>query len=222
MPRPRDVGIALLLLTASAHAEAPKTSGGLFDAGELGTNRKEPITITSDTLEYDYKSNVVVYRGEVVAIQGQVKLRSDTLTVTLTNEGHDTGVKPTAAALDTSAASGRQVRDIVAVGGVHIDNGTRWGTGGRATFDQSKRTVTLTENPVLHDGRNEVAGDRVVVYLDEDRSVVEGGRKRVKAVIYPGKDGDLAPGNDTPPTDKPESNAPAKRTGDETAKAATP
>jgi hypothetical protein len=25
----------------------------------------------------------------------------------------------------------------------------------------------------------------VVVYLDEDRSVVEGGEKRVKAVLYP-------------------------------------
>jgi lipopolysaccharide export system protein LptA len=40
---------------------------------------------------------------------------------------------------------------------------------------------------VLHDGPNEVVGDRVVVYLDEDRSVVEGGRKRVKAVLFPGK-----------------------------------
>jgi len=34
---------------------------------------------------------------------------------------------------------------------------------------------------VLHEGSNEVVGDRVVVYLDENRSIVEGGRKRVKA-----------------------------------------
>jgi len=33
-----------------------------------------------------------------------------------------------------------------------------------------------------------VAGDRVIVYLDEDRSVVEGGRKRVKAVLYPDRE----------------------------------
>jgi hypothetical protein len=43
----------------------------------------------------------------------------------------------------------------------------------------------MSENPMLHDGPNEVAGDRVVVFLDEDRSVVEGGRKRVKAVFHP-------------------------------------
>ena len=68
---------------------------------------------------------------------------------------------------------------------MRIDQGTRWAVGGRAVFDQTQRTLVLTENPVLHDGPNEVAGDRVVVFLDEDRSVVEGGRKRVKAVLYP-------------------------------------
>ena len=50
-------------------------------------------------------------------------------------------------------------------------------TGGRAVFDQAKRTLVLTEDPVLHDGPNQVAGERVVVYLDEERSVVEGGRQ---------------------------------------------
>ena len=35
------------------------------------------------------------------------------------------------------------------------------------------------------DGPNEVAGEQVVVYLDEQRSVVEGGHERVRAVLYP-------------------------------------
>jgi lipopolysaccharide export system protein LptA len=30
-----------------------------------------------------------------------------------------------------------------------------------------------------------VAGERVVVFLDEQRSVVEGGQERVRAVLYP-------------------------------------
>jgi lipopolysaccharide export system protein LptA len=38
----------------------------------------------------------------------------------------------------------------------------------------------------MHDEANEVAGDRVTVFLDENRSVVEGGdNKRVKAVLHP-------------------------------------
>jgi lipopolysaccharide export system protein LptA len=87
---------------------------------------------------------------------------------------------------------------------VRIDNGTRWATGGRAVFEQGNRTFVLTETPVLHDGSNEVTGDRVIVYLDENRSEVVGGKKRVKAVLYPGKDGGLgAPG----PKDQPHASA---------------
>ena len=69
-----------------------------------------------------------------------------------------------------------------------LKDGARWATGGRAVFDQANRTLVLSENPMLHDGANEVGGDRVIVYLDEDRSVVEGGRKRVKAILHPDRE----------------------------------
>jgi lipopolysaccharide export system protein LptA len=95
-------------------------------------------------------------------------------------------------------ASRQRLQEVIAVGNVRIDNGTRWATGGRAVFEQGTRTVVLTETPVLHDGANEVAGDRVIVYLDENRSVVEGGRKRVKAVLHPAKDEGIAPATPTP------------------------
>ena len=175
---------ALLSVAAAEPAREPAKGSAVFDAGGFG-NRKEPITITSDSLEYDYKTNVVVYRGDVLAIQGDTKVRSDTLTVAL---------GPRDGGLPASASKGQRLQQIVAVGKVRIDNGTRWATGGRAVFEQGSRTLVLTEAPVLHDGSNEVAGDRVIVYLDENRSVVEGGRKRVKAVIYPSKDAGLVPG----------------------------
>jgi lipopolysaccharide export system protein LptA len=198
--RPRRDGlltaVALGALAVAAAAEParepPPKGGALFDAGSFG-NRKEPITVTADTLEYDYKANVVVYRGDVLAVQGESKVRSDTLTVTFAST--QDGQPPDAA----GKGGGQRVRQIVAVGNVRIDNGTRWATGGRAVFEQGTRTVVLTETPVLHDGPNEVAGDRVVVYLDENRSLVEGGRKRVKAVVYPSKDDGLSPS--APPKD---------------------
>ena len=200
--RPEAVAAALLLLgpLAGRVIAEPAKGDGFFDGGDFG-NRKEPINITSDSLEYDYKTNVVVYRGDVIAIQGDMKVRSDTLTVTLT--GRDGTGAPGAPEHDADPAKangqagGQKVQEIVAVGHVRIDNGTRWATGGRAVFEQASRTLVLTETPVLHDGPNEVAGDRVLVYLDENRSVVEGGRKRVKAVVYPGKDGGLAPAEPT-------------------------
>src|SRR5262249_31222586 len=129
--------------------------------------------------------------GTVEATQAAVKLDSDTLTIPRKNQKQD-GQDPRAPPPPTTQPlpaggpgdSGR-VQEIVALGNVRIDQGTRWAVGGRAVFDQSQRTLVMTENPVLHDGPSEVAGDRVVVFLDEDRSIVEGGQKRVKAVLYP-------------------------------------
>jgi lipopolysaccharide export system protein LptA len=205
MPRRREAAaalVALAVLAARAEAAPAGDTGGpgLFDLGGVG-HSKEPITVTSDRLDYDYKANVVVYRGNVEAVQGQATLKCDTLTVTFENDKTGDKSGPTAVvdpaapspapagkapASDPADKGASRVKEIVAVGNVRIDQGTRWATGGHAVFEQATRTVVLTENPVLHDGPNEVAGDRVVVYLDENRSVVEGGRKRVKAVIHPG------------------------------------
>jgi hypothetical protein len=63
-----------------------------------------------------------------------------------------------------------------------------------------------------------VSGDRVTVYLDENRSVVEGGRRRVKATVFPGKDGELAGPNAAPPKDE----APAPQDGGGSGEDATP
>jgi lipopolysaccharide export system protein LptA len=190
MPRRRELLILAALvatagrgLGAEAPADAPPR-GRFLDATELGKS-KEPIVVTSDRLEYDYRANVVVYRGGVQATQGRLKITSDTLTVTFA-EGKDGATAPQGG-LALGAGSAR-LKEIVAAGQVRIEDGARWATGGRAVFDQTNRVLVLSETPVLHDGANEVLGDRVIVYLDEDRSVVEGGRKRVKAVLYPDRE----------------------------------
>ena len=173
-----------------ADANGAKGDQQTFFGFGNGTKSKEPITITSDTLEYEYKDGIIVYRGDVLAVQGEVKIKSNELRITLakTDDGKKKSGDNAVGALDDASAS--KLQSVVATGSVRIDQGTRWAVGGKATFDQSNRTLVLTENPVMHDGPNEVAGDRVVVYLDENRSVVEGGRKRVKAVLFPGnKDG---------------------------------
>jgi len=192
-PRPEIVLGLALVVAIGAQAQSPdakpaeakaadaKPAPGFF--GLRGGRSKDPITITSDNLEYEYKSGVIVYRGDVLAVQGEMKIRSNELRITLAKSD-----EPAKAASEIGDTSTSKLQSVVASGSVRIDQGTRWAVGGKATFDQSNRTIVLTENPVLHDGPNEVAGDRVVVYLDEDRSVVEGGRKRVKAVLFPGKD----------------------------------
>ena len=200
-------GIIIVRSTALA-APPPTADGGKpFDLGGLGGgNRKDPITITSDSLEFDYKTNVVTYRGNVLAVQADVKVKSDVLVIVFA--GKPVVVAKPGAKPDTNAAppsetnatpspgAGGKVtlQSVTASGNVRIDQAARWATGGKAVFDQSTRTFVLSEKPFLHEGQNEVSGVRIVVYLDENRSVVEGGpAKRVQAVLYPDKGGGLAP-----------------------------
>src|SRR5262249_41405719 len=83
MPR---VSLFLLLLSASTvigagDAATPakdesKTKGGT--AFEF--NKKDPIYINSDWMEFDQTKNTITYKGRVVTTQGEMTLRSDTLT----------------------------------------------------------------------------------------------------------------------------------------------
>ena len=136
-------------------------SGGPFSSLQFSSN-KGPINIKSDSLDLDYKNNVVTFRGHVHATQADAVLTSDTLTVTYGKDFHD-------------------VKEMVATNNVRMSQGTRWATGDRAVLDQAAHTVTLTGGPVVHDGEDQVAGTKITVHLDTGKSEVEGAR----AVFFP-------------------------------------
>lgn len=152
-------------------AEAGGGPEGLLSRFSFAADRG-PISVQANRMEFDYRTRVLIYRGDVRVTQNDVTLESDLLRVELDPE------------------SAQPLEKIVAEGAVRIAKGERQrASGGRAVFDQKARTVTLSDKAVLRDGPNEVAGERVVVYLDEERSVVEGGRDRVRALLYPQKGG---------------------------------
>ncbi|MEO8603592.1 MAG: LptA/OstA family protein [bacterium] len=180
--RRRVAGLTLALVLAAARcavaADAAAPTGdsaarldGLLGGFSLG-GEGGPVHIESDTMEFDYKTMVLTYRGKVSVAQADMTLTSDVLTVTLTREGEGPNQR-------------QRPKEVVAQGDVQIVKGTRRASGGRAVFNDAARTVTLSEKALLQDGPNEVAGERVVVYLDEQRSVVQGGPERVRAVLHP-------------------------------------
>jgi lipopolysaccharide export system protein LptA len=189
----------ICVLTAAAAAAEPTPKAGSGAAGAAGQidgllggfalgGDRGPVRIDADTMEFDYKTKVLTYRGSVTVTQADMTLRSNTLRVSLDEQHLE---KP---------------KEVVAEGKVQIDKGARRATGGKAVFDNAARTVTLSDQARLQDGPNEVAGERVVLYLDEERSVVEGGPDRVRAVLYPsnkegsplGKEPSGAPAADAP------------------------
>lgn len=143
--------------TDSKSADNQGPFAGLQLSGEKG-----PIDIKSDALDLDYKASQVLFHGHVKAKQGTALLDSDTLRVSY-------------------GENFKQVKQIIAQGNVKITQGGRWATGEQAVLNQIERTVVMTGNPVVHDGPDQIAGDKITIYLDSQKSVVEGAR----AVIFP-------------------------------------
>jgi lipopolysaccharide export system protein LptA len=146
------------------------------------TDRDQPIHIVSDRLDAYSEKRMVVFSGNAVATQGARTIRSDRLTLYYKEDKKPAG-RPTGAAEGTG-----NVEKVEATGHVTITEGERVVTGEAAVFDQDTRKITVTGGAVMREGANVIRGDRIVVFLDENRGVVESTESgRVTATIYPGE-----------------------------------
>ncbi|MCZ6625791.1 MAG: lipopolysaccharide transport periplasmic protein LptA [Deltaproteobacteria bacterium] len=126
----------------------------------------DPIFITSDRMEMDRTENTITYRGHVVTQQGELTMKSEALTAYYSPDM-------------------KGIKKIIAEGKVHVTQGRRVAIGAKAVFNGKDRTITFTGNPVLCLGKSQISGSHITFFIEQDRAVVEGGSKRVKAVIFP-------------------------------------
>jgi lipopolysaccharide export system protein LptA len=136
-------------------------------AGGLG-NKQNPILITSDRMEVDRQKNILIYQGQVVAIQGDMTMRSDKLT---------TYFDPDLQQIKEAIAEGKLVQ---------VNQGDRVATGTKAVFDGVTQTMTMTGNPMMRQGNSQVTGEKIIYFMAEDRMIVESGKdRRVEGTIFP-------------------------------------
>ncbi|HEX4208870.1 MAG TPA: LptA/OstA family protein [Candidatus Binataceae bacterium] len=121
----------------------------------FGTTQKGPVNIQSDGLDLDYKNNWVLFHGHVHAVQAGGELTSNSLRVKYGKDFSD-------------------MQQMIADGNVRISQGTRYATSDHAVLDQAVHTVTLTGNPVVHDGNDRVKGTKIVLNLITGKSEVSG------------------------------------------------
>jgi lipopolysaccharide export system protein LptA len=146
----------------AATAQSPAAPGPSQDG------RSAPVTVDADQLENLQKEGLVVFTGNVVANQNSSTQYADRMEVYLDDKGN------------------RIVR-TVSTGNVRIiTKDCRTGTAKRAEYYDAEQRVVLIGNARVWRDDNVVTGERITIYLAEDRSVVEGGQQeRVKAVFYP-------------------------------------
>jgi lipopolysaccharide export system protein LptA len=106
-----------------------------------------PIDITGDRLEVE--GDVATWSGSVRAVQGEAILAADQLIADMTGEG--------------------DVSRIRASGAVRYSNGKQAITGKRGVYDAAARTITMTEDVVVVDGEQVMAGGELVYWIDSGR-----------------------------------------------------
>jgi len=137
-----------------------------------------PIEIESDRMESAEQENAIVFRGQVVARQGDLVIHSDVMTIIYFSEDEKARLSP---------GDERRLKQLYAEGDVKIETADWIGTGEFMEYFELERKVNLTGNARVWQDNNLVTGDVVTLFLDEGRSIVESGAQpgeRVRAFFY--------------------------------------
>jgi lipopolysaccharide export system protein LptA len=129
-----------------------------------------PIRIEANSMTSTEKTNSVVFKGDVDARQGDVRIRSDEMIVYYTAQDQDNTGK------NNDKTASQQVEKLDCLGNVEITKGEWLGTSQKMIYLSQERQVILTGDAKAWQNQNMVSGEKIIYYLDEGRSEVSGDR----------------------------------------------
>ena len=148
-----------------------------------GMDTATPIQIEADRMETSQEDGNVFFSGNVKANQGSLIIHADEMTVLYIK----TDTQPDASA-GTAENLTQKIKKIMAKGNIKIVQDDWVAAGETMDFNADDRIVILTGNAKAWRDQNMVSGEKIVLYLNEGKSVVESSShegERVKAFIYP-------------------------------------
>ena len=155
------VVLIIICLCASQAMAASPGNSAYKDRSKL------PVTIKSSEMSADNKGKTAIFKGKVMARQGDITIYADTLTVNYGDEKNS-------------------MEKIEANGNVRIVQENRIGTASHAVYDSKPGKIILTGNPKVMQGADTISGKIITFFIDEEKSEVSGdGDSRVITVIHP-------------------------------------
>jgi lipopolysaccharide export system protein LptA len=128
-----------------------------FASTLLDTPEKNTIVITSHTLTADNKNNTATFEGSVVAKTDDITIYSDKMIVFYDN-------------------SEGKIKKIHAVGNVKVNKENRALFSDEAIYLDDEKKIIFTGNPKAIEGENVITGKQIILFLEDDRAVVEGSK----------------------------------------------
>ena len=173
------------LVTSTLFAAVLLAGGGAC-AQQLGPNSDGPVDITADELEVQNKACVSTWRGNAEALQGQARLRANSIKAVF-------ATKPGATSATGTGACGDLIR-MEADGSVYyVTSKDQRVRGDHGVYDAQNSSVTLTGDVVAVQGQNVLRGTKMVFNTETGEGRMVGnatGRNasaRPRGVFYPSK-----------------------------------
>lgn len=170
----RILASALLAVWLSAVADARAEQAPAATTAPTSSARdlagRGPIHVTSRDLEVHRREGYAVFSNNVVVTQGNWKLLAEKVTV-------------------YSGETDTDVQKFVAERNVRFFQDNRRGTASRATYTKLNDTLVMEGNPVLLDGNNRLAGEKIFYEVGRDVMRVQ----KATAVVVPKKADDASP-----------------------------
>jgi lipopolysaccharide transport protein LptA len=107
------------------------------------------LQISSDHSQWRFSEQTAIFTGHVRVTRGDTLLTCQTLTVSL--------------------GDGEQIRDAVASGSVVVSQAGRRAEADQAVLDGATGRVVLTGSPALQQARRTLAGERIIIWLDDEK-----------------------------------------------------
>ncbi len=194
---------ALFALTVLAAPLACAAPGAAW--AQLAAASKAPVDVTADQLVVENSECRASYKGAAEALQDTSRLRADTITIFNKMAG--------ARASSGGGSSCGQLDRMEADGSVYYVTPDRVVKGDHAVYSADSKTIVVTGQVVVAQGKNVSAGTRLTINTDLGQATMESSVKgrgalgRVRTVLYPSTEGPAgAPTNLEPPKPPPPRN----------------
>jgi lipopolysaccharide export system protein LptA len=149
---------------------------GGFCQGWAEPLKADVVHIVSDRFEAYQQERQVIFIGNVVATQGDLIIKGERMTIFYLEED-SAGVN--------DKELGARIERIKVEGSVRIAQKDTLATGNQAVYYSSDNKVVLTGKPRVKRNKDFIQGERITLFLDSEKSIVEGGPSGpVEATIY--------------------------------------
>lgn len=126
----------------------------------LDSDRNQPASVEADEVEYDFRTGVRTYKGNVIVEQGSLRITGDKLVVKYKDDKLESATAWGNLASFKQRPEGKS-QDVV-------------GKGKKILLDQTRNTLTLVDSASLQQGTDVAKGEMIVYDINKDKLSIKG------------------------------------------------